>query len=133
MSVTERPTIVTIMAVIAIVWGAMGIAMQIIMFITDAVTGIEILLMGILSLVISVLSLAAGFSLGINLRKGFKFLKLYIYGALGFEAVYLVFSLLKGISFSWTRLAIAVIIPLAMLVLINNSETINSYRNSLQN
>ncbi len=132
MSAIERPTIVTIMAVIAIVWGAMGITMQIIMFITDAVTGIEIFLMGIMSLAISVLSLTAGFSLGINLRKGFEFLKLYIYGALGFEAVYLAFSLIKGISFSWTRLAIAVIIPLAMLFLTNNNETINSYRKSLQ-
>jgi len=120
------------MAVIAIVWGSMGITMQIIMLITDAVTGITIVLMGILSLVISVLSLAAGFSLGINLRGGFKLLKLYIYGALGFEAVYLIFNLLKSISISWTRLAIAVIIPLVMLILINNNETINNYRKSLQ-
>ncbi len=132
MSVSERPTIVTLIAVTAIVWGAMGLTMQIIMFITDAVTGIPILLMGILSLIISILALSAGISLGINLSNGFKLLKLYIYGALGFEAVYLIFNLLKGISISWTRLAIAVIIPLTMLLLTNKSETVNNYRKSLQ-
>ncbi len=132
MSDVQRPTVLTVLAVLTIIWGVFGIIANIIVVAAGAIAGAFILILGLAGLAIAVVSLLAGIGLLGNKKLGINMLRIYAFSALGYQALYIIYYLIKGLPIGWASTAIGIAIPAAILYMLLKNEEVISYGNSLE-
>ncbi len=132
MADVQRPTILTVLAVLTIIWGVFGIIANIVVIAAGTIAGAFILILGLIGLAIAIISLLAGIGLLGNKKLGINMLRIYAYSALGYQFLYIVYYLMKGLPIGWTSTIIGITIPAAIIYLLLKNEEVISYGNSLE-
>jgi len=141
MADVQRPTVLTILAVLAIIGGvfsAIGAVLLIIGTIAIVISGAAGLT-GILSLVIALISvgigivgLIAGIAVMGNKKTGVDLMKKYAMANIAYQVVFVIYTLvvLSG-AVSWSSVVIGLAISGAILYFLMMNEGVKSYADSL--
>jgi hypothetical protein len=137
MSDIQRPSIVTLLAILAIITGVFsiirsgllifqGINLQI-----EGVSGVFVLIIGILSLAVGVLALVSGIRVMWDNTGGMALMQKYAIALIGYNIIWIIYSSVAGGKISWLSLISELAIGIITIGLIKTSEDIKAYLESL--
>jgi hypothetical protein len=137
MSDVQRPSVVTLLAVLAIITGVFSIIrgglliFQGINQLMDGVSGVFVLIIGIVSLAVGVIALISGIKVMWNKTGGIALMQKYAVALLGYNVIWVIYSSVAGGKIGWLNLLSELAIGIITIGLIKTSEDIKAYLESL--
>jgi hypothetical protein len=138
MSDVQRPMILTLLGVLAIITGVFSIIRGGLMIfggisqLMAGVGGIAEILIGILSLAVGAVALFCGIRVLIDKAGSVGLMQKYAAALIVYNVIWVVFSSVAGGKISWLSVIFEIVISGITLALIKTNEDIKSYQESLQ-
>ena len=137
MSDVQRPSVVTLLAVLAIITGVFSFIRGGLMIfhgisqLVDGVGGVFILIIGIVSLAVGALALVSGIKVIWNKTGCIALMQKYAFALIGYNVIRVVYSIATGGKIGWMNLFSELAIGIITLALIKTSEEIKAYLESV--
>ncbi len=137
MSEIQRPSVVTLLAILAIITGVFSfirgglLIFQGINQLIEGVSGVFVLIIGILSLAVGVLALVSGIKVMWDKTGGMPLLQKYAIALIVYNIIWVVYSSVAGGKISWLSLLAELAIGILTIGLIKTNEDIKAYLESL--
>jgi hypothetical protein len=129
----QRPSVITLLAVLAIITGVFSnIRGGLTIFsgisqIVDGVGGVFVLIIGILSLAVGAVALVSGIKVIWNKTGGIVLLQMYAFALIGYNVIWVIYSFATGGKIGWMNLISELAICIITLALIKTSEEVKAY------
>jgi hypothetical protein len=136
MSDIQRPTVGTLLAVLAIITGVFSIIrgglliFQGINQLIEGVSGVFVLIIGILSLAVGVLALVSGIKVMWDKIGGIALMQKYAIALIGYNVIWVIYSIVAGGKIGWLNLLSELAIGIITIGLIKTNEDIKAYLES---
>ncbi len=137
MSDVQRPIILTLLGVLAIITGVFSIirgGLMIFGGITQlmaGVGGIAEIIIGILSLAIGSVALACGIMVLLDKAGGVGLMQKYAFALIAYNVIWIAFAFASGGKISWLSVIFETAIAAATLAMIRTNDDIKAYMESL--
>jgi|GEM_PF-1294808 len=138
MSEVKRPTLLTVLAVLAIIGGVFSCIGAILVligiaaiFATGAGSGIAILISGIISCAVGIYGLLAGIKVMGNKPKCLEMMKYFAIGSIAANILTTISYKIAGLPISWGGLIVGLAIGGAILAYIMTNKEVQEWGNSL--
>jgi len=138
MSDVQRPLILTLLGVLAIITGVFSIVRGGLMIfgginqLAAGVGGIPEIIIGVLSLAVGAVTLACGIMVLIDRSGGIPLMQKYAIGLIAYNVIWVVFAIASGGKISWVSVIFETVICLITLSLIRTNDEIKAYLASFE-
>ena len=137
MSDVQRPSVITLLAVLAIITGVFSLIRGGLMIfggisqLMAGVGGVFVLIIGILSLAVGAMALVSGIKVIWNKTGGIALMQKYAFALIGYNVIWVVYSIATGGKIGWMNLISELAICIITLALIKTSEEVKAYLESV--
>lgn len=136
MADVQRPGVVTLLAILAIITGVFSIIrsalliFQGINYLIEGVSGVFVLIIGILSLAVGLLALVSGIKVMWDKTGGISLMQKYAIALIVYNVIWVIYSSVAGGKISWLNLLSELAIGIITIGLIKTNEDIKAYLES---
>lgn len=138
MSDVQRPLVLTLLGVLAIITGVFSIVRGGLMIfggisqVTAGVGGIPEIIIGALSLAVGAAALACGIMVLVDRAGGVPLMQKYAIGLIAYNVIWVIFAVVSGGKISWASVIFETAICLITLSLIRTNDEIKAYLASFE-